>query len=212
MNDIVIFGVGGMGREIIGLIENINKVSPSWNIIGFLDDNKSYWGKLINGHEVLGGFQWLEKYNNKIYLTCGIGDSKIRKLIYEKSEKLSNIELATLVDPTAYINNSVIIEKGSIICRNCTINIDAIIGRGILMNTSSSVGHDSILSDYCTLFTNTIVSGNSKIGENCEIGSGAFILQGKNIAGNSVIAPLSAVLKDIEEPGIYSGNPARRFK
>ena len=38
MNDIAIFGVGGFGREVLALIKDINKVTPTWNIVGFFDD------------------------------------------------------------------------------------------------------------------------------------------------------------------------------
>lgn len=36
MKDIAIFGVGGFGREVLTLIQDINKVEPTWNVIGFL--------------------------------------------------------------------------------------------------------------------------------------------------------------------------------
>lgn len=54
MKDIVIIGAGGFGREVVELIDDINLRNPTWNIIGFVDDNpkmqkkkciwtKSYW-------------------------------------------------------------------------------------------------------------------------------------------------------------------------
>ena len=79
------------------------------------------------------------------------------------------------------------------------------------MNTGASVGHDSHVGNYCTFLTNAIAAGHTTFGECCDIGSGAFILQGKTIASNTTIAPLSSVLKDITEPGTYAGNPARRM-
>lgn len=38
MKDIAIFGVGGFGREVLTLIEDVNRISPTWNVIGFFDD------------------------------------------------------------------------------------------------------------------------------------------------------------------------------
>ena len=38
MKDIAIFGVGGFGREVLALIQDINRVEPQWNIVGFFDD------------------------------------------------------------------------------------------------------------------------------------------------------------------------------
>ncbi len=212
MKDIIIFGAGGMGREIIGLIENINIIVPTWNILGFLDDNEFYWGQQINGYMVHGGKDWLQNIKADIYLTCGIGVSAARKSFYNSIIQYPKVILATLVDPTASINKTVKIGVGSVICRNSTINIDSIIGNGVLLNTGASVGHDAVIGDFCTLLTSSMVSGSTLIGECCEIGSGAFVLQGKKITSNCTIAPLTAVLKNIDEAGLYSGNPARRFK
>ena len=39
MTDIIIIGAAGCGREVANWIEDINKVEPTWNILGFLDDN-----------------------------------------------------------------------------------------------------------------------------------------------------------------------------
>ena len=47
MKDIVIIGAGGFGREVAWLIESINEVANEWNIVGFVDDNKSIHGRLL---------------------------------------------------------------------------------------------------------------------------------------------------------------------
>ena len=39
MNEIVIVGAGAFGREVVWLIERINKVNNQWKIKGFIDDN-----------------------------------------------------------------------------------------------------------------------------------------------------------------------------
>lgn len=61
MRDIVIIGAGGIGREVAWIIEEINKVKPTWNIIGFADENSEMWDKELNGYRVLGGFEALDK-------------------------------------------------------------------------------------------------------------------------------------------------------
>ena len=38
MQDIAIFGAGGFSREILTLIQDVNRVSPVWNVVGFFDD------------------------------------------------------------------------------------------------------------------------------------------------------------------------------
>jgi len=46
MKNIFIYGAGGVGREIILLINDINEVKNKWNILGFIDDNKDMQGKM----------------------------------------------------------------------------------------------------------------------------------------------------------------------
>ncbi len=213
MKDIVIKGAGGMGKEVAWLIEYINSVRPEWNLLGFLVDEqyKDNWGKVVNGYPVLGGNAWLEKYPTEIYVTCGIGKGSVRKSFYDCVSNYPHVKLATLIDPTVRIDKTVCIGEGSIICRNCTLTVNTHIGMGVLMNTGASVGHDSNVGACCTFFTNSIAAGHTSFGECCSIGSGAFILEGKTIAANTTIAPLTSVLRDITESGTYSGNPARRM-
>ena len=173
--------------------------------------NDLNWGKVINDYPVLGGNSWLNEFEKEIYVICAIGNSSVRKSVYESVALYANVKLATLIDPTVRIDKTVIIGEGSIICRNCTVTVNTHIGIGVLMNTGASVGHDSKVSAFCTFLTNAIAAGHTSFGECCNIGSGAFILQGKTIVANTTLAPLSSVLKDITEAGTYSGNPARRM-
>jgi hypothetical protein len=39
MRKLVIVGVGGFGREIAWLVERINAMEPTWELLGFIDDN-----------------------------------------------------------------------------------------------------------------------------------------------------------------------------
>ena len=56
MKDIAIYGAGGLGKEVVCLIDRINKSQskPQWRLIGFFDDGKPIgrqrhgcrWGKV----------------------------------------------------------------------------------------------------------------------------------------------------------------------
>ena len=48
MNDIAIFGAGGLGKEVACLVNKINEQEPTWNMIGFFDDNPDLKGKIIS--------------------------------------------------------------------------------------------------------------------------------------------------------------------
>ncbi len=212
MKDIVIYGAGGLGREVLWLIKNINRQKETWNVLGFIVDYEEAWGEEVAGLKVLGGSQWIEDYNKELFVTCAIGKSSVRKLIYERISQMGNVRLPKLIDPTVRVDESVQVGEGSIICYNSIITVDINIGKGVLLNTGASVGHDAIIGDHCTMFTNAMAAGNTLLGEGCEIGSGAFILQGVKVCPGTVVAPVSSVLSNITEAGTYVGNPARRMR
>ena len=54
MEDIIIYGAGGLAKEVVQVIEDINAVSPKWNIKGYIDDIKGDCGEIINGYKILG--------------------------------------------------------------------------------------------------------------------------------------------------------------
>ena len=39
MKDLIIIGASGFGREVAWAVERQNKVTPTWNLLGFMDDN-----------------------------------------------------------------------------------------------------------------------------------------------------------------------------
>lgn len=82
MKDIVIIGAGGFGREVAWLIEDINKVNNEWNIVGFVDDNKSIQGTEINGYKVVGDIDWLKE--QELFVVNAIGDPIIKKKVMDR--------------------------------------------------------------------------------------------------------------------------------
>lgn len=78
MKDLYIIGAGGFGREVAWLVERINCVNPTWNLVGFIDDQEELWGTYEDGIEVLGSCEYLKSLEN-VYAVCAIGSAQIRK-------------------------------------------------------------------------------------------------------------------------------------
>ncbi|HBR98296.1 MAG TPA: UDP-3-O-(3-hydroxymyristoyl)glucosamine N-acyltransferase [Gammaproteobacteria bacterium] len=96
------------------------------------------------------------------------------------------------------------IQSHSFICELVTIGEDCFIGHGVMF-----------IND---LFENGGPSGGrvelwkeTTIGDRVSIGSNATILP-VSICDDTVIGAGSVVTKDISEPGIYAGNPARMLR
>ena len=209
MKNIIIIGAGGVGRETVLLIEQINTVKPEWNLLGFVDDNKSLHGRCFYGYNVIGCVDSLNTYES-IYAICSISDSKIKKRIVNNLS--SKIEFANLIHPSSIIGKDCIMGKGIIIQAHCIITTNVNLGNHIQINPQCGIGHDSIIKDFCSLYWNVNVSGNVVIGEGCILGTKTTIIQGLTIGSWSVIGSASNVIRDIPSGSTAVGNPARVIK
>ena len=49
MKNLVIIGAGDFGREVSWVVERINAQTPTWNLLGFVDDSPSAASRDLNG-------------------------------------------------------------------------------------------------------------------------------------------------------------------
>lgn len=211
MKDIIIIGAGGVGKETIQLIRDINKVMPLWNIIGIVDDNKEIIGKSFNGVEVIGETDSLNSIRKSTYAVCTISNAVIKKRVIEKVNN-RYIEYANLIHPTAVIGEDVILGFGNIIQAYCVVTTNIIIGNHVQLNPQCGIGHDCIIKNYTSLYWNVNISGNVIIGEGCVLGTKTTVIQGKNIGDWTITGANSTIISDIPQNCTVVGTPARMIK
>ena len=212
MKDLIIIGASGFGREVAWLVERINKQMPTWNIVGFIDDNESIQGKTINGYKVLGKTTDVVSFPDAFFV-CAVGASRIReKIICRVKKKNPNIKFGTLIDPTVEMSDLVTIGEGSIICAHTIITVNISIGNHVIINLDCTIGHDAVLHDFVTLYPSVNVSGITKIGYAVELGTGMQIIQGKTVGDYSIVGAGAIVVKDIPEKCTAVGSPAKPIK
>lgn len=209
MKDIVIVGAGGFGREVAWLIEDINKINESWNLIGFVDDNEALLGTSINGYEVLGNVEWLCRQN--FHVVCAIGDPKIKKMTIERLENSEN-HYPVLVHPSVICSDKVKIGEGSIICAGNIITVNIEIGSHVIINLDCTIGHDAIIGNYSTILPSVNVSGYVKVNECVSLGTCCAVIQGISIGTNTIIGAGAIVVKDIPSNCTAVGSPAKPIK
>lgn len=212
MKDLYIFGAGGFGREVAWLVDRINKVNPTWNLLGFIDGNDSIQDQVFNGYPVLGKENDILKYKDA-YCVVAVGASKTREKIVNKLKGINpNIKFGTLVDPSVEMSEYVEIGEGSIICAHTIATVNITIGRHVIINLDCTIGHDAILHDFVTLYPSVNVSGMTSIGHAVELGTGMQIIQGKQVGDYSIVGAGSVVINDIIEKCTAVGIPAKPIK
>jgi acetyltransferase-like isoleucine patch superfamily enzyme len=102
------------------------------------------------------------------------------------------------------VGNRTKIQSHSFICEMVEIGKDCFVGHGVIFINDLFAKGGPARGDK-SLWRQT------KIGNNVSIGSSATILPVK-ICDNVVIGAGSVVTRDINESGVYAGNPARLLK
>ena len=87
MKDIAIYGAGGFGKEVVCLIDRINKSQskPQWRLIGFFDDGKPIGTTISRYGSVLGGITELNAWPKPLDITIAIGTPTSIKSIRAKT-------------------------------------------------------------------------------------------------------------------------------
>lgn len=212
MKDLLIVGASGFGREVAWLVKRINDQTPTWNLLGFIDDNESIKGSKVDGYSVLGTCDDIHKYKDA-YVVCAIGASQTREKVIEKIKSLnSGIKFATVIDPSVIKSDLVEIGEGSIICAGTIITVDVKIGSHVIINLDCTIGHDAVLKDFVTLYPSVNVSGNTYFGKCVELGTGMQIIQGKSIGEYTIVGAGAVVVKDLPTKCTAVGAPAKPIK
>ena len=163
MKNIVIIGAGDLGKEIIWLIEDINKEHPTYVILGFLDDDPEKSGKEFFGYRVLGTTQKLNKLSkeNHFCAVIAIQDGKIRKKIAEDNSNFHNWE--NIIHPTSVIAGSTLLGKGNIFFPQTVISVDCRLGNFGLYYLHTSIGNDCTIGDYVSVMLNASIAEHVEV-------------------------------------------------
>ena len=207
MKDIIIIGAGGFGKEVAWLIEQINKKSPIWNLLGFVDDGIKT-GTLINRVPVLGQLEYLE--DKKVNLVCSISHPQTRYKIIMNLENTNN-SFVTLIHPDIDLSSTVSIGEGSIICEGAKFTVNINIGKHVIVYHNSVICHDSNVGDYTSILPSVNISGNVDLEGFNLVGTGAQIIQNLKIGKHSIIGAGAVVLKDVESECVVAGVPAKKI-
>lgn len=187
MKNILIIGAGDLGKELVWLIEDINRVSPTYVILGFLDDDGAKFEGEFYGYRVLGGIDMLEKLSEEIplYAVIAIQDGDIRHQIVEKHQEFTRWE--SIVHPTAVIAQTSPVNTGCILFPRVTISVDTKLGMFGLYYVNAIVCDDCTIGDYVTMMSGATVLEHTEIGDGCFLSAGSYVPPHRRIEAHTNI-------------------------
>jgi len=209
MQELIIVGAGGFGRELLQWVKDINKVKQKWIIRGFIDDNLKALDNYECDYNIIGRIEDWQPRSSEVY-ACAIANPSIKEKVVN-SLKLKNAMFTNIIHPTAIIGDFSKIGEGFVSYPNSCINVNVKIGDFVTL-LSSSIGHDAIIGDYSTISSYCDITGGVKIGKRVFLGSHVTIVPKRNVGDDAYIGAGSVVISHIKENIKVMGNPAKKFE
>lgn len=207
---LVIVGAGGHGREIADTVAAINAVSPSWELLGFLDDREPDRHLLAAlGVDYLGPTARMGDIPASYVI--GMGSPAARRLFDERSTALGRTP-ATLVHPRAYVGRDVVLGPGSVLAPQANVTTHVTLGRHVHLDVAATVGHDCGLDDYVTVAPGARVSGGVTLEPEVFVGAGATLIQGVRVGRRTTVGAGAVVTRDLPPNVVAVGVPARLIR
>lgn len=207
MKRIAIIGSGDLGQQITSHIHH----DTDDKVVAYFDHFRSK-GTLVNDIPVIGGnddiiIQYNSDRFDAILIAIGYNHMNVRKYLFE--ELKDHIPFYTFVHSSVLLDTSAVIGRGSVVFPRCLIDQRVLVGENVLLNVSVTVCHDSNIGSHSFIAPAVAVAGFVKIGDQCNIGVNSTIIDNIVIAGQTQIGGGTVIITNIEQAGLYVGNPAR---
>ena len=207
MKEICIVGTGGFGREVLSLLNDLDKYD---NVAAFLEPDhiweEKWKDKTLMGKQVLP-MSFANEAKHQI--TIGVASNAIRRKTLEQLP--AGIEYISLIHPSVQISRWVEVGRGAIITAGCILTCDIKLGDFVQLNVSTTICHDCRIGDFFTTAPGVHISGNVIIDDDVYFGTASATKQGISICKNVFIGMGAMVTRDITEPGTYIGVPAKKM-
>jgi sugar O-acyltransferase (sialic acid O-acetyltransferase NeuD family) len=210
---VLIWGAGSFGEEILDCLDEINCIKPTYECVGFLDDDEQKWKSKHRGIPVLGSLSISKDFSN-IQLISALTNNKN---FWEREVLFSNIkkkpsQFETIIHPSAVISKTASIGEGTIILSNVTIGPNTKIGNYVVVLSNSVINHDVRVKSYSIITSGVNISGNTTIGSCCYLGSGSTIRENITIEDCCLIGMGGIILTNVSRNSVMVGNPAKKIR
>ncbi len=210
--EIAIYGAGGFAREVAWLAEDCNSSESPIKIVGFIDDNPSNHGMIVNEIPVMSLDEVVHNYPNAKVISA-IGSPTAREMTTKKA-LAAGLEIGQLIHPRVERSRWIVYGIGTVICAGSILTTNIRIGNHVQINLDCTIGHDAVIDDYATLAPGAHISGCVHLGKRVYVGTGAVVINGSLheplvVEDDVVIGAGACVTKNVLSGLTVVGVPAK---
>ena len=200
-------GAGGHGREVLDVVEAMNRREPAFQVLGFLDDNSGGGDVLARRSVGVVGTVADLASAGADYLVA-IGSPEVRRRVDRLATELG-LRAAVVVHPSATIGSDVVLGPGTVVTAGVRLTTNIRLGRHVHLNVNVTVSHDCRLGDYVTMNPGARACGNVTLDEGVTLGAGATVIPARTVGRWTVVGAGGVVVHDLPAGVTAVGVPAR---
>jgi sugar O-acyltransferase (sialic acid O-acetyltransferase NeuD family) len=207
---LLLLGSGGLGRETAEAVRAVNAASPTFQLLGFLDDDPRRVGTEVDGVPVVGRIDDVAHYPSASVVICmaGLHDPSSRWRVATRLG-LASSRFATVIHPSAVLATRTEVGPGSIVLAGVVTTTAVRIGMHTVVMPAVVLTHDDVVGDFATLGAGVCLGGGVRVGDGAYLGAGALVRE-KTIIGRWAVVGMGAVVtNDVPDGEVWMGVPAR---
>jgi sugar O-acyltransferase (sialic acid O-acetyltransferase NeuD family) len=202
---IVIFGAGGLGRELLQVLRDMGTPCA-----GFIVDRHFPSADTVDGVRVHRSAETFAG-DSSIRFVVAVGNPVARARVASELEHLVGPRFATIVHSRAWIGGHVSIGDGSMVFGLTSVTAHATLGRHVLVNPGTTIAHDCLLGDYATLGPSCALAGGVVVEDGAELGVGVRVAPGVRIGRGAMVGAGAVCIAPVQPNTTVVGVPAHRI-
>lgn len=193
---ILLLGGGGHARVLLDVLLCLRK-----RVLGVVALQPVQFNEILD-LPYLGQDSAILRYSpDEVQLVNGVGavsveGNRARKTLFLQFKE-KGYTFATLVHPSATVAHAVDIQEGSQIMARAVIQPGVCIGMNTIVNTAASIDHDCSIASHVHIAPGVVMSGQVSVREAAHIGVGATLVQGIQIAKETMVRAGTVVTRDL---------------
>lgn len=211
MKHLIIIGARQWGREVYAAAKNsVSYMKGEYDIKGFLDSNLYVLDGLRGDYPpIIGDAESYTVEPDDVFF-CAMGEPHLRKHYTDIIENKGG-DFATIINPTARINPTAVIGKGSYIGPYSIVSDNVDIGSHCVLQCFNDLGHDVKVGDYVSIESYVFLGGGATVGKMSMLHTKSSVIPHKSIGENCVVGINSVVIRNVPDGHSVFGNPAKRI-
>jgi len=191
------------------LLDAINRQAPTWELMGFVDDDPQLRGQRRQGFPVLGGRETLNALAHEdVWVFNNVASSPRACQVVAELIQASGCRVPNLIHPNIDMAH-VEIGRGCLLTEACVVGAFARLGNFISVRLHSVLSHEVVVEDYAMVGPGVTVAGKARLEAGCFIGAGATILPEVTVGAGAVIGAGAVVTRNVAPGTTVAGVPAR---